>query len=206
MVLPKVPVAPATKTVVVTSYLLNCRGVPCVRLIVARGYYSGMPSINIPDASQRPPSLLALPSYLAGSVARIGNARLVSVLADRGLKLPQFAVLMALTDFGELAPHELASRLQTDRSHMSASIEVLAKRKLVRRETHPNDRRRLIVTMTEAGAALAEELAKTASTAEDALLSALSKREKDLLLSLLLRVIVDADASRSRSATSSGTC
>lgn len=117
----------------------------------------------------------------------------MAVLAARGLKLPQYAVLVALADFGELAPHELAARLQTDRSHVSASIELLAKQGLVRREPHPTDRRRLVVSLTDTGSAVAAELGHAARAAEQSLLSALSEREKETLRSLLLTIIVDAD-------------
>jgi MarR family transcriptional regulator, lower aerobic nicotinate degradation pathway regulator len=167
--------------------------------IVAHCYYSQVPRYSIPVKSQRPPSLLALPSYLAGSVARLGNARLVAALAERGLKLPQYAVLAALADFGELAPHELANRLHTDRSHVSAFIDLLVKQELVRRDPHPTDRRRLIVTLTEVGSALTAELTSAAAAAEDSLLSALSERERTTLQKLLLKVIIDADTARSNS-------
>ena len=71
---------------------------------------------------------MGLPSYLAGSVARIGRDHLVSTLDAHELRLPQYAVLAALNDFGPLAPHELATRLQADRSHVSTYVEALARR------------------------------------------------------------------------------
>ncbi|MFE7788806.1 hypothetical protein [Streptomyces sp. NPDC057460] len=55
------------------------------------------------DAPSRPPSLLALPSYLASHVARIGHLLLVDALAEHDLRLPHFAVLTGLSDFGPLA-------------------------------------------------------------------------------------------------------
>src|ERR687896_887656 len=100
------------------------------------------------DAAEiRPPSLLALPSYLAGNVARIGHRRLIEALAERELRLAHYAVLAALSDFGALAQHELADRLDLNRSHLVGYVDHVEQRGLVRRDRDPDDRRRIRVTL-----------------------------------------------------------
>jgi DNA-binding MarR family transcriptional regulator len=55
---------------------------------------------------------------------------------------------------------ELAEFLMTDRPYTTLVVAELAKRGLVERTSHPTDRRRKIVTLTEAGAAAAGEASR----------------------------------------------
>jgi hypothetical protein len=71
------------------------------------------------DHEVRPPSLLALPSFLAENVARIGHRRLLGALAEHDLRLPHAAILAAFSDFGPLAQYEFADRLDIERSHLN---------------------------------------------------------------------------------------
>ncbi|GAA1018978.1 MULTISPECIES: MarR family winged helix-turn-helix transcriptional regulator [Amycolatopsis] len=141
----------------------------------------------------RPPTLLALPSYLAGHVARIGRRELAGALEKRGLRLPHFAVLAGLSDFGPLAQHALADRLGLNRSHLVGYLDELERRDLVGRERDPDDRRRQRVTLTEAGKALTGELKREAGRSQDVLLAELSAKERETLISLLRRVVVADD-------------
>ena len=143
--------------------------------------------------------MLALPSYLAGCVSILGHRTLVDVLKKHDLRLPQYAVLVALLDFGDLAPHELASRLQTDRSHVSAYTEMLLNHGWVTRVPDTCDRRRLTVQLTPAGRELVEILAASAADAQQILLAALTDAEQRTLQELLMKVIVVAEASRTPS-------
>ncbi|MGW7538122.1 MarR family winged helix-turn-helix transcriptional regulator [Amycolatopsis sp. NPDC054798] len=145
----------------------------------------------------RPPTLLALPSYLAGHVARIGRRELAGALETHGLRLPHFAVLAGLSDFGPLAQHALADRLGLNRSHLVGYLDELERRELVGRERDPEDRRRQRVALTEAGKALAGELKAEARRSQDVLLAELSAKERETLISLLRRVVVADDRARS---------
>lgn len=94
------------------------------------------------EAAPRPPSLLALPSYLAGHAARIGHDALVEAVGQHGLRLPHFAALTALSDFGPLPQHVLADRLGFQRSHLGSYLDAIEERGLVRRTRDRADRRR----------------------------------------------------------------
>jgi MarR family transcriptional regulator, lower aerobic nicotinate degradation pathway regulator len=145
------------------------------------------------SASHRPPTLLALPSYLAGNVARLGNGTLVAVLREHDLRLAHFAVLVALSDFGELAPHELATRLQTDRSHISAAIETLVQGGWVARAQDSSDRRRATINLTGPGRDRLTGLVLAAEESEKSLLAALSDTEQVTLRELLRKIILAAE-------------
>ncbi|MGW5276253.1 MarR family winged helix-turn-helix transcriptional regulator [Streptomyces sp. NPDC004044] len=146
----------------------------------------------------RPPSLLALPSYLASHVARIGHDALISGIAEHGLRLPHFAALTALADFGALPQHELADRLGLNRSHLVGYLDTIEKRGLVRRDRDPLDRRRQVVALTAEGRRLQRELRDVAERSQTAFLADLSPAERATLSALLRRVLVADDRARAR--------
>jgi DNA-binding MarR family transcriptional regulator len=142
--------------------------------------------------SRRPPTLLGLPSYLAGHVSRIGNRPLVEDLAARDLRIPHFAVLVGLHDFGPVAQHDLAGRLGFNRSHLVGYLDHLERAGLVARERDSDDRRRQFIGLTPDGARLTAELIETARVVERAQFGVLSAKEFATLIGLLGRVL-DAD-------------
>jgi DNA-binding MarR family transcriptional regulator len=144
----------------------------------------------------RPPTLLALPSYLAGHVARIARRGLEEALAEHGLRLPHFAVLTALADLGTMPQHELADRLGLNRSHLVGYLDEVEKRRLVSRGRDAADRRRQVVSLTAAGKELTERLAELARHSERELLGLLSDREYATLVALLRRTVVSDDEHR----------
>jgi DNA-binding MarR family transcriptional regulator len=144
--------------------------------------------------SPRPPTLLALASYLAGHVSRIGHRGLVDALAEQQLRLPHFAVLAALHDFGSLAQHELADRLGLNRSHLVGYLDDLEAASHVARERDTSDRRRQTVVLEPSGARLFVTLTRLAKEYEATSLGALTAAEQRTLARLLQRVVIADDA------------
>jgi DNA-binding MarR family transcriptional regulator len=144
----------------------------------------------------RPPSLLALPSYLAGNVARIGHRFLLDGLAEHDLRLPHAAILAALSDFGPLAQYELADCLDVQRSHLVGHVDLLEQRGLVQRERDTEDRRRQNVALTKSGRALWQRLQRVAEVSQAQFLDVLSDSERQTLLTLLSRVLRAHDEAR----------
>ncbi|MFI6334404.1 MarR family winged helix-turn-helix transcriptional regulator [Streptomyces sp. NPDC050535] len=146
-----------------------------------------------PPETPRPPTLLALPSYLAGHVARIGHRVLVEALREQGLRLPHFAVLAGLGDFGPLAQHELADRLGLNRSHLVGYLDEVGQQDLLRRERDPRDRRRQRVALTAAGEKRLAELKKVADRSQTEFLAGLSDTERETLVALMRRIVTTDD-------------
>jgi DNA-binding MarR family transcriptional regulator len=146
----------------------------------------------------RPPTLLSLPSYLAGHVARIGHRSLVQALADQGLRLPHFAVLAALNDFGPLPQHQLADRLGLNRSHLVGYLDDLERAGHAQRERDPSDRRRQQVTLSRSGHSLFAKLARLADESEARHLAPLTAKERRILTDLLRRVVIHDDENTTR--------
>jgi DNA-binding MarR family transcriptional regulator len=152
--------------------------------------------LSLNDHGIRPPSLLALPSFLAGNVARIGHRLLLQALAEHDLRLPHAAVFAALSDFGPLAQYELADRLDIRPSHLVRYVDVLEQRGLVGRERDREDRRRQIVALTRSGRLLWRRLQPLAERSQAQLLDVLSEAERETLLTLLARVLKAHDETR----------
>ncbi len=144
----------------------------------------------------RPPSLLALPSYLASQVSKFGRRQLELALAEHDLVLIHHGVLAALDDFGPLSQQQLADALDFDKSHLVARIDLLESRGLVGRTQDPADRRRNQVALTPAGQELADRLQPIARQSQQGFLQTLGPEEQETLVSLLRRVLDANDADR----------
>jgi MarR family transcriptional regulator, lower aerobic nicotinate degradation pathway regulator len=147
---------------------------------------------------QRSPTLLAQPAYLAGQVSKYGRRELEAALGERGLRLIQHAVLIAIDDFGPLSQQQLADSLDFDKSHLVAQIDRLEERDLLKRTRDPSDRRRNRLALTPAGKALVDELEPVERASQDGFLDALSAAEQRTLVALLRRVVDANDAARQR--------
>ena len=141
---------------------------------------------------ERPPSLLALPSFLTAQVARGLRAEVQRVLDERSLDTPHHGVLMALADYDALSQQELADRLDTDKSHIVRLIDQLETRQLLTRSPDPDDRRRHRIELTSTGLETAREIGGAIADVEDRYLGVLSSAERATLITLLQRVLGSA--------------
>lgn len=152
-------------------------------------------------ASNRPPTLLALPaSYLAEWVSRRARADIQQALADHGLATPDFGVLAALGDFGALSQQQLADGLGADKSHVVRLIDQLEEHQLVTRAPEPGDRRRHRIELTEPGRTLLQTVTPLIQEVEAAHLTGLSANERRTLAKLLRRVVETQDQRPARTA------
>lgn len=148
---------------------------------------------------ERPPSLLAEPSYLASQVSKYGRRRLEATLAERGLALIDYAILAALDDFGARSQQQLADSLDFNKGHLVGRIDRLQDRDLVTRTQDPTDRRRNQVELTRPGKALVKQLRRAGQRSQEGFLDGLSATERKTLTSLLRRVLAANDARASAS-------
>lgn len=139
-------------------------------------------------AAELPPTLLDLSTYLLSRLGKAARGRLAERLAERGLRLWDMAVLAALADFGPQAQRDLVRRLAIDPSDLAKVADQLAAAGYVERARDQADRRRVSVSVTDAGRALLAELDAQARAVQDEVLAPLDARERRLLQELLLRV------------------
>lgn len=111
-------------------------------------------------------------------------------LRPMGLSPSAWNVLMALnnTEDGTLEPCQLAQRLLISRPSVTGLLDTLQTKDLIERQPHTDDRRRVLVSLTDAGRHQLESHFGTHYAEMNALLDDLSDDEKATLVSLLRRV------------------
>ena len=131
-------------------------------------------------------------ALLRAREALLGPIR--EMLAASGLTEQQWRVLRVLQEFGELEGHKLAERACLLPPSLSRIIAGMEKRDLVARAAHPNDRRRQLFRLGQAGrhhiarnAVRAREIAETTR-------QKLGSDKIDDLLALLAEVSLTRDS------------
>ncbi len=146
-----------------------------------------------PASGTRPPTLLAIPTYMLGKLGRLGQRLSQAAIADQGLGLPHFSVLTTLDDLGPLAQHELAAHLGLNSSHLVGYVDELERREAIRRDRDPDDRRRQLVSLTPAGRTLLARLRTPIDEVQEKFLAVLSDDERAVLMHLLVRLLDQVD-------------
>ncbi len=145
---------------------------------------------------QERPDLDPSPLEVFSRVSRI------AVLADRerrgafeahGLELWEFDVLAALRRAGSpyaLSPGALIRATLVTSATMTHRVDKLVTAGLVTRGPDPDDRRGVLVALTDAGRTRVDAALSTLVAAEDRLLDGVSKTERRELAALLRRLLV----------------
>lgn len=83
------------------------------------------------------------------------------VWSDNGLTMPQARVLFTIVEHGEKSAGELAEHLGVAPSTITGITDRLVRQNLICRKEDPNDRRVVLLAVTEEGAALTSEIAES---------------------------------------------
>jgi len=111
---------------------------------------------------------------------------LMRVLRPSNLTLTGFRVLMMLRAAGgTLSPAEIAARLGSARATVTGVLDSLEKRSSVLRSPHPQDRRRLEISITDSGRALLDGILPAYFTQERDAVAALDPGRQEALVGLL---------------------
>lgn len=149
-----------------------------------------MPWTEADRAEYDPPERISrLSSWLTGQLARTATDLVARALAADGLRRPDYLVLNALAERGAASQAALGRRLLIDRSEMHAVLSELERRGHVARVRDNDDRRRMLVDLTPAGARVLGRLNRGVDAAQDELLAPLSAAERRQLTTLLARLV-----------------
>ncbi|WP_329080261.1 MULTISPECIES: MarR family winged helix-turn-helix transcriptional regulator [unclassified Streptosporangium] len=135
-----------------------------------------------------PRRLRTLPSRLTNQAALIANRIVDQALAEGGVRRYHYALLAALEEYGPASQANLGRRTGIDRSDMVDTVNDLAGWHLVKRAPDPEDRRRNIITITEAGQRQLTELDRLLADAQDEFLAPLPAADRQHLIGLLTRL------------------
>jgi len=136
------------------------------------------------------------PEYLledqVGHLLRRAHQRHTAIfqatIADQQLTPLQFAALMKLADVGEASQNHLGRLTAMDAATMQGVIKRLIARGLIARRPDPDDRRRLLLTLTDDGRVLVDVATARGHRISDETLEPLSPSERQTFLKLLRRL------------------
>lgn len=142
-----------------------------------------------PDLDVSP---MAVIGRLNQAAFMIAKDRLNPLFARFGLQHGEFDVLATLRRSGKpfaLTPTALYEATMVTSGAMTARLDRLEKAGLIARGPHPEDRRGVIVQLTEKGRALIDEAVTAHVENEHRVLSGLTREEQDRLAELLEKLI-----------------
>jgi DNA-binding MarR family transcriptional regulator len=126
------------------------------------------------------------------TLGRMVEGRLEGLADSYGLGLAEGDLLFTLRRAGmahRMLPSQLSASLLVSSGTMTARLDRLEARDLIRRVPNPDDRRSVLVELTDLGREVADEAVTQHVAAEQSMLEALSKRDRlelDRLLSTLI--------------------
>ena len=125
--------------------------------------------------------------------AGLAAARVEAAVHPFGLSASQFGVLDTIASRGAVHQQELAEALGRSKAQMTAIIDALEARELVRRERHATDRRFITVHLTYVGTNVLENAAPARAAAIVDLMSELTGEQRARLARLCRRLLRTLD-------------
>jgi len=146
-----------------------------------------------PDLDVEPMALLGRLNRLTTHLAR----EVETVLLKHGLSSSAFDVLATLRRSGSpyrLSPGDLLAMTMVSSGTMTNRIDQLEKAGFVKRIHNPNDRRSVLISLTEPGLSIVEEAVGAHVENQHRLVASLSEEERTTLNQLLKRFLRDFEA------------
>jgi DNA-binding MarR family transcriptional regulator len=132
---------------------------------------------------------------VTGRIARAADLiarRNQEVFAPLGIKGGEYSALSALRRVGapyELSPSQMSEQLMVTSGGLSLMLDRLERAGLVRRRPHPEDRRSVLVSLTDEGVRTINEAMTAHAAVELDVVSGLSPREVTQLAGLLAKLL-----------------
>jgi DNA-binding MarR family transcriptional regulator len=158
------------------------------------------------------PSMLAandrLPETLSprvGFLLNLCNAGIREMtrqaLKALGITPRHYGIIATLYSERALSQQAIGEKIEIDRTSMVLLVDDLEKKKLVVRDTHPKDRRYHLICLTPSGKKLFEKVDKRIESVEEQFLVTLTLSEKEILHSILMKLIKKSPAKAPPSAS-----
>ena len=134
--------------------------------------------------------------------ARAVEARALESIAGTGLGASEFAILETLLHKGPLPVNTIGRKVLLTTGSITSAVDRLERRGLVARKDDPTDRRVRQVQLTAAGRKLIKPAFEQHARDLDELVSVLTRKERNTLVSLLRKL--GRSAARTTESTDSG--
>ena len=151
---------------------------------------------------QERPDLDVSPMAIVGRVGRLSkhfDRAIQSTFSEFGLQSGEFDVLATLRRSGrpyQLSPTALFNMLMVSSGTMTHRIDRLEKTELVKRIPDPDDRRGMLITLTDKGFELIEAAVTAHVANEHRILSVLQESERQSLTRLLRQLLLSFEEER----------
>lgn len=137
--------------------------------------------------------------YRLSVLSNVLSTAIAAAYEDRfGLTIPEWRVIAVLSRYPGLSAREVAGRTRMDAVAVSRAVNRLLKAGRLRRAMAADDRRRSVLQVSAAGAALYREVAPLALEYERELLQTLDPGSREAFDASLRRLTERADALASR--------
>ena len=121
-------------------------------------------------------------------VSRAGARYWQKKVAPFGVTSAQALVMMVLSEKDGITSRDLGEKVEFDSATLTGLIDRLAKAGMIERQSNPDDRRAILVYLTDNGRKTARQLQSMVAGDNQAFLSDLTKEEGLILRSLLKKI------------------
>lgn len=135
-----------------------------------------------------------LPYRLSVASNRISDVIATAYRTLFGLRIPEWRLVAVLAEGGAMSQQALCGRTRMDKVTVSRAAHALTERGLVARAPHARDQRSHLLTLSEAGWALYEQVAPKALELEKRIFAVLGDEEREQLTAMLERLETAAAA------------
>jgi DNA-binding MarR family transcriptional regulator len=112
--------------------------------------------------------------------------------AHNGLKRPEFVVLYSLNLKDGVAAKDVCSASGFPKNTISRAIQILLKRRLIRRAADESDRRSFVLRLTPAGRRIVASAMPAMLERERVMLNALTPAERHMLFELMAKMVISS--------------
>ena len=132
-------------------------------------------------------------NYQLKHLLALGGAPAIRLCEGRyGVARMEWRLVAALHEDGPMTPSALVCRTEIDQARVSRAVDRLQEKGLVLRSRDAADRRRILLSLTEAGQRMYDELFPALADINRRIMSVLNDTEADALESYLRRLTVKA--------------
>jgi DNA-binding MarR family transcriptional regulator len=145
-------------------------------------------------APKRLADLYHRPGFMIRRAHQITIATFQAHAGELGMTNTQFGVLYVLKRYPHIDQVTLARLMRLDRSTTGTVVATLEGRGFILREIGESDRRRRVLALTPEGARMLDAVQKKSAGTSDALMAALSPKERETFVALLTRLVEHFEA------------
>ncbi len=133
--------------------------------------------------------------YRLSVLANVTSTAIAAAYEERfGLTIPEWRVIAVLTRYPGLSAREVAQKTRMDAVAVSRAVNRLLRAGRLRRAVAPDDRRRSVLQVSAAGAAVYRDVAPLALEFERSLLDSIAPADRDMLSRVLGVLTARAEA------------